>query len=160
MRAVFRLALAEGLLLAVVGVGKMIDPGQQRSEHLAVVADAAHRSAAEADAVIAALAADQAGAGALALDLMIGQRHLERGIGGLRSGIAEEHVIQPGRGEVRDAGREFERLRNAELERRRVIQRLGLRGNSGGYLGAAVAGIGAPHARRGIDNLAAEALDY
>ena len=68
MRAVFRLALGEGLLLAVVGVGKMIDAGEQRAVHPAVIDDAADRSAAEADAVIAALAADQAGAGALAAE--------------------------------------------------------------------------------------------
>src|SRR5439155_10188243 len=66
MRAIFRLAPGEGLLVAVIGVGKMIDAGQERSEHLAVADDAADRSAAEADAVIAALAADQASAGALA----------------------------------------------------------------------------------------------
>jgi hypothetical protein len=84
MRAVFRLALGEGLLVAVIGRGQVIDAGQQRSEHLAVVDDAADRSAAEADAVIAALAADQTGACALALDLMIGQRDLERGVGGFR----------------------------------------------------------------------------
>ena len=68
MRAVFRLALAEGLLLAVIGVGQVIDAGQQRSEHLAVVDDAADGCAAEADAVIAAFAADQAAAGALAAE--------------------------------------------------------------------------------------------
>ena len=60
MRAPFRLALGEGLLLAVVGVRQMIDAGQQRAERLAVVDDAADRDAAEADAVIAALAADEA----------------------------------------------------------------------------------------------------
>ena len=84
MRAVFRLALGEGLLVAVIGRGKVIDAGQQRSEHLAVVDNAADRSTAEADAVIAALAADQAGARALTVDLMIGQRDLERGISGFR----------------------------------------------------------------------------
>src|SRR6266508_2682451 len=68
MRAIFRLALGEGLLVAVIGRGKVIDAGQQRSEHLAVVDDAADRSTAEADAVIAALAADQAGARALTLN--------------------------------------------------------------------------------------------
>src|SRR3979409_2327818 len=112
MCAVFRLAPGEGLLLAVIGVGKVIDAGQQRSEHLAVVDDAADRRAAETDTVIAALAADQAAAGALALDLMIGERDLERGIGGLRSGIAEENVIEPGRRQLGDAACEFERLRN------------------------------------------------
>ena len=124
MRAIFRLALGEGLLLAVIGVRQVIDAGQQRAEHLAVVDDAADRGAAEADAVIAAFAADQAAAGALAVDLMIGQRDLERGIGGLRSGIAEEHVIEAGGREVGDAAGELEGLRNAELERRRIVERL------------------------------------
>ena len=66
MRAPVRLALAEGLVLAVVGVRQVIDAGQQRAEELAVVDDAADRDAAEADAVIAALAADQARARAFA----------------------------------------------------------------------------------------------
>src|SRR3954452_14690931 len=57
MRAVFRLALGERLFLAVVGVGKVVDSGQQRSEHLAIVDDAADGSAAETDAMVATLAA-------------------------------------------------------------------------------------------------------
>src|SRR6267378_6463289 len=121
MGAVFRLALGEGLFFAVIGMGEVIDARQEGAEHLAVADDAAHRSTAEADAVIAALAADQPGAGALALDLMIGQRDLERGIGGLRSGIAEENMIEPGRREIGDAAREVEGLRNAELKRRCII---------------------------------------
>ena len=60
MRAPFRLALGERLLLAVVGVRQMIDARQHRAERLAVVGEAADRHAAEADAVIAALAADEA----------------------------------------------------------------------------------------------------
>ena len=155
MRAVFRLALAEGLLVAVIGVGQMIDAGQQRAEHLAVVDDAADRGAAEADAVIAALAADQAGARAFAADVVIGQRDLQRGVGGFRAGIAEEHVFEPGRRQFGDAARQFERLRMAELERRRVIQRLGLLADRRGNLAAAVAGIAAPHAGGGVDDLAA-----
>jgi hypothetical protein len=43
-----------------MGVRHVVDAGQQRAEHLAVGDDAAHRDAAEIDAVIAALAADQA----------------------------------------------------------------------------------------------------
>ena len=66
MRAPFRLAFGEGLMLAVIGRRQMIDAGQQRAEEFAVVDDAADRNAAEADAVIAALAADQPGARALA----------------------------------------------------------------------------------------------
>src|SRR5438105_7688653 len=157
MRAIFRLALGEGLLLAVIGVRQMVDAGQERAEHLAIADDAADGSAAEADAVIAALAADQAGAGALTRDLMIGQRDLERGVGGFRSRVAEEHMIKPGRREIGDAACKLESLRYAELERRRVIQRLGLLGDRLRNLAAAVAGIGAPHARCRVDDLAAGA---
>ena len=60
MGAPFRLALGEGLMLAVIGRGQMVDAGQERAEELAVVGHAADRDAAEADPVIAALAADQA----------------------------------------------------------------------------------------------------
>ena len=85
MHAVFRLAFGEGLLVAVIGVGQVIDTGQQRAIHLAIIDDAADRGAAEADPVIAALAADQAGAGALTGELVIGERDLERGVGGFRA---------------------------------------------------------------------------
>jgi hypothetical protein len=57
-----RLALREGVLRQVRGVGQVVDAGQHRAEGLAVVGHAADRDAAEADAVIAALAADEAGA--------------------------------------------------------------------------------------------------
>ena len=155
MRAILRLALAEGLLVAVIGVRQMIDAGQQRAEHLAVVDNAADRGAAKADAMIAALAADQPGAGALAVELVIRQRDLQRGVGGFRAGIAEEHMVEPIRREIGDPACQFERLRNAELERRRVIQRRGLLGDRRGNLRAAVAGIAAPHAGGGVDDLAA-----
>ena len=59
MGAPLGLALGEGLVLAVVGVGQVVDAGEQRAELLAVRHDAADRDAAEADAVVAALAADQ-----------------------------------------------------------------------------------------------------
>ena len=55
-----------------VGVRHVVDAGQQRAEHLAVGDDAADRDAAEIDAVIAALAADQPGPRALAPRALIG----------------------------------------------------------------------------------------
>src|SRR5260370_13428992 len=133
----------------------MIEPRQQRAVHLAVIDDAADRSAAKTDAVIAALAADQAGAAALALDLVIGQRDFERGIGGFGTGIAEENVIEAFGCEISDAACELKGLRNAELKRRRIIQRLGLLADRGRNLAAAMAGVATPHARGGIDDLAA-----
>src|SRR5260221_2436370 len=105
--------------------------------------------------MIAALAADQAGARSLALDLVKGQRDLERGIGGFRPGIAEKYAIQPGGRELGDAACELKGLGNTELERRGIIQGFGLLGDRRRNLAAAMTGIGAPHARRGVDDLAA-----
>ena len=73
MRAPFRLALREGLLLAIIGRWKMIDAGEKRAEELAVCADAADRHAAEARAMIAALAPDQPLAGAFATEVVISE---------------------------------------------------------------------------------------
>ena len=67
LRAMLRLAAREGVLGRQVRVRHVVDAGQQRAEHLAVGDDAADRDAAEIDAVIAALAADQAEARAVAL---------------------------------------------------------------------------------------------
>ena len=78
--------------------------------------------AAEADAVIAALAADQAHARGVAAHVVIGERDLERGIDRLRAGIAEEHVIEIAGRQRRDAAGEFESLGMAELEGRREVE--------------------------------------
>src|ERR1051325_5420452 len=85
MRAPLRLALGECLMLAAIGRRQVIDAGEKRAEEFAVVDDAADRNAAEADAVIAALAANQAGAAAFAADIVIGQRAFERGVDRLRA---------------------------------------------------------------------------
>ena len=76
MGAPFRLALGEGLMLATIGRGQMVDAGEQRAEELAVVDHAADRNAAEADAVIGPLAADQPLARALSAHIVIGERDL------------------------------------------------------------------------------------
>src|SRR3954452_6602635 len=122
MRAPIRLAFGKSLLLAIVSVRQMVDSGQQRAEQFPVVDDAADRNAAEADAVIAALATDQPGARALAAHVMIGEGDLERGVDRLRAGVAEEHVVEIARREGSDAARQFESFRMRELEGRRVIQ--------------------------------------
>ncbi len=123
MRAPFRLADGEGLLLAIVSRRQMIDAGEQRAELLAVVDDAADRDAAEADAVIAALAADQPHARGVAAHVVIGERDLERGVDRFRTGIAEEHMVEIAGRERRDPARQLERLGMAELEGRRVVER-------------------------------------
>ena len=122
MRAIVRLALGEGLLLAVIGVRQVVDAGQQRAEELAVGDDAADRDAAEADAVIAALAADQPGLGALAEHVPVGERDLQRRVGGLRAGVGEEDMVEIAGRQRRDPGRGGEHLRMAELEGRREIE--------------------------------------
>src|SRR5262249_54609893 len=80
MRAPFRLTLRERLLLAIVGRRQVIDAGQERTEEFPVVDNTADRDAAEADAVIAALAPDQPRAPAFAAHIVIGERDLERSV--------------------------------------------------------------------------------
>ena len=147
MRAPFRLALGEGLMLAAIGRRQMIDAGQQRAEELAVVDDAADRNAAETDAVIAALAADQPGAGAFAAHIVIGERDFERGIDRLRAGIAEEHAVEIGRRQRGNAARQFKGLRMGELKGRRIIEFFGLPLDRGDDRIAVMPGIAAPQAR-------------
>src|SRR6202023_3149125 len=111
---------------ATVSRWQMIDTGQQRAEMLAVTDDAADRNAAKADAVIAALAADQPGARGLAAHIMIGERDLERGVDRFRAGIAKEYTVEIAGRQRRDPACQFERFRVGKLERRRVIEFRGL----------------------------------
>ena len=137
----------------------MIDAGEQRAELLAVGDDAADRDAAEADAVIAALAADQPHARGVAAHVVIGERDLERGIDRLRAGIAEEHMIEIAGRQRRDAARQLEGLRMAELEGRRVVEFGRLRLDRGDDRVAVVAGIGAPQPGGAVEQLAAVGRD-
>ena len=154
MRAPLRLADGEGLLGAVIGGLQMIDAGHQHAELLAVVDDAADRDAAEADAVIAALAADQPHARGVAAHVVIGERDLERGVDRLRAGIAEEHVVEIAGRQRGDAARQLEGLRVRELEGRRVVElaRLGLDRFHDRI--AIMARIGAPETGGAVDQLA------
>ena len=151
MLAPFRLADGEGLLGAVIGRRQMIDAGKQRAELLAVGDHAADRGAAEADAVIAALAADQPHARGVAAHIMIGERDLERGVDRLRAGIAEEHMIEIAGRQRRDAPGQFEGLGMAELEGRREVElgRLALDRRHDRV--AVMPGIGAPQAGGAVD---------
>src|SRR5260370_4624277 len=127
----------------------MLDAGPWGSELLAVVADAGDRRPGEADAMIAALTADQAGARSLALDLVKGQRDLERGIGGFRPGIAEKYVIQSGGRELGDAACELKGLGNTELERRGIKQGFGPLGGRPRNLAGGPNRDGSPHSPPG-----------
>ncbi|MNL75683.1 hypothetical protein D3C87_2015310 [compost metagenome] len=68
--------------------------GRYLREDATVVDKSANRDAAEADAVIALLATDDAGAGALADGALVGDRNLQRRIDRFRSGAGEEHAIE------------------------------------------------------------------
>ena len=153
MAAPFRLALGEGLMFAAVGGRQMVGSGQQGAEELAVVDHAADGNAAEADAVIAALAADQALPRAVAAHVVVGDRDFQRGVGGFRSRIGEEDMVEIARREFGDARGELECERMRELEGRREIQFGGLaldRGDDGGPI---VAGVAAPERRGRVENL-------
>ena len=109
VRAPLGLALGEGLLGAVVGGLQMVDAGQHVAELLAVGDHAADRDAAEADAVVAALAADEARARALTAGLVVAERDLERGVDRLAARIGEEGIVEIAR---RQQGRAVEASSN------------------------------------------------
>ena len=139
----------------IMGVGQMIDAGQQAAEGLAVGDDAADGDAAEADAVIAALAPDQPRARALAADAVIGDRHLEGGVDRFRSGIGEEDMVEIRAQQIGEARGEFEDRGMAHLEGRRVVEAADLIAHRFHDLAPAMAGIDAPEARRAVQHLAA-----
>ena len=150
--APFGLAAREGLMLAVVGRRHVVDAGKERAEELAVVDDSPDRDAAEADAMIAALAPDEAGALALALHVPVGHGDLQRGVAGLGARIREEDMVEIGRRKLGDAARELEGVGMSELEGRREIERASLQGDRFGNLVAVMAGIAAPQARCRIEH--------
>ena len=155
MRAPFGLALGEGLGVAVIGVRQVVDAGEERAKELPVIDDAADRDAAEADAVIAALAADEAGARAVAAHVVIGERDLECGVDRLRTRIAEEHMVEIAGREGRDAACEFKRVRMSELECRCVVELLRLALDRRDDRVAVVARIAAPQAGSAVEHSAA-----
>ncbi len=153
--AVLRLILGESVAGEIMGVADVVDARQMRGEGPAVGDHAADRHAAEADTVIAALAADQAGAGRLAVGAVVGERDLQRRVDRFGAGIGEEDTVQVLRCDLGETLGEIEGQRMAHLERGREIQRHQLALDRGGDLPAAVAGIDAPEARGAVDHLAA-----
>jgi hypothetical protein len=127
VRAPGRHPARERHLGRIVRMRQMVDAGKlRRGKHLAVGDHPADRDAAEADAVIAALAADEAGARGLALHAVVSERDLQRGVDRLGARVDEEHVIEPVRRHRGDAVGEPERARVTHLERRAVVDGLEL----------------------------------
>ena len=152
--AVLGLAPAEGVAAKVVRVANVIDAGQQRAEHLAVVENAADGGAAEIDAVIAALAADQARLGGVAFGPMIGERDLERGLDELGAGVGEEHVVEARRRDIDELGGAFEGARMTHLEAAGEVELADLLADRLDDLRPAVTGIDAPQPRRSVEHAA------
>ena len=153
--AMLRLILREGVAGEIMGVTDVVDARQMGREGAAVRHHAADRHAAEADAVIAALAADQARPRSLSDGALIGQRDLQRGVDRLGAGIGEEDAVEPLRRDLGEPLGEIERQRMAHVERGREVEVRQLPLDGGGDLAAAMAGIDAPEAGRAVDHLAA-----
>ncbi len=90
--AVFRFAARVSILFQVVRMRQVVHARQHHAIRLAVAGDTTDRDAAEADAVIAAFAADQPGAARFTARLVIGQRDLQRGIHRFGTGVGVEHM--------------------------------------------------------------------
>jgi hypothetical protein len=136
-------------------VAQVIDALQHRAEVLAVVDHAADGNSAEADPVVAALAADEACARTFAAHAVVGDRNLQRRVHGLGAGVREEHAVEALGRDLHQRVRELERDGVAHLERRCVVHHRNLfRDRLGDFL-AAVARIDAPETGRGVEHLAA-----
>src|SRR6516225_3323837 len=105
-------AAREGVAGGVMGMRQVID-GRKLREEAPGVDDAADRDAAEADAVIAALAPDQPGPLSFAASPMIGERDIERRVDRLRARTREEDAVEPLRRHGRKPCGEFEGERMA-----------------------------------------------
>ena len=153
MRAMFRLP-ARHAVFRQMRMGQVVHPGQQAAEDAAVADDAAHRDAAEAHAVIPALAPDQARPAALAARAVIGQCDLQRGIHRLGARVGVEHMLQPLGRDVDDPVGEFERARMAHLECRRIVQRAHHPADRLGDARPAMTGVAAPEPCGPVQDLA------
>ena len=123
MQAPLGLTARVAHLAGVEGVRQMVDArDHQRREHLAVGRNAAHRNAAHADAMIGALAADDARAGGIASRAVVGDGNLEGGIDSLRAGIDKEHAITWPAGQFDQSAGQRKRGGVTHLEARREVE--------------------------------------
>ena len=154
-RAVLRHPAREGVARQVMGVADMVGAGQQRPEALAVADNAADRDAAEVDAVVAALAADQPGSRSVAAGTVVADRHLECRLDGFGARIGEEDLVESVGGELYESFRQLEGLRVPHVEGRREIHFGGLLCNRLHDARPGVAGVDAPQPGDAVEDLAA-----
>jgi TetR/AcrR family transcriptional regulator len=150
--AVLGQAAGEGVAGGIVRVPDVVDAGEQSAEHLAVGDDPADRDAAEVYAVIAALAADEACARALALGAVISEGDLQCGLDGFGTRIREEDVVEPLGGDLRQARGELEGLRVRHLEGGGIVELGDLLLHRLDDFRPAMAGIDAPQPRGAVEN--------
>jgi len=143
--------------LGVVRGPQLVHAGQHGAEPLAVVGHAADGNAAEADAVVALLAADQARALALAARAVVGERDLQRGVHRLRAGVGEEDMLERVRRDRRQPLGEHEGQGMAHLEGGREIHGRDLPLHRLDDARAGMAGVAAPQPGRAVEDLAAVA---
>ena len=153
--AMFRYAATERIAAQVVGVAKVIHATEHRPEALAIADHAAHRDAAEVDAVVTPLAADQPGARAFATGAVVGDRHLQRGVGRFRAGIAEEHLVEAGGCQLDELFSQLERFRVRKIEWGREIHLGRLFRDCLDDLRSRMAGVDTPQPGHAIEDLPA-----
>nr|GEU28076.1 hypothetical protein [Tanacetum cinerariifolium] len=152
LEAVFRFAARVRVLVQVVGVRQVVHARQHHAVRLAVAGDAAHRDAAEAHPVVAPFAADQARAASLAARAVVRERHLERGVHGLGTGVGIEHVAEAVVGVVHQLVGQLEGGRVAHLEGGCEIELAHHVAHGGNDLWLGVAARHAPQAGRAVED--------
>ena len=116
-----------GMVYRVMDKAHVVHAGQQlRAVHLAVGGQAAHAHAAKVHAVVTLFSANEDVSVALAPRAVVGQRHFQSGVGGLRARVAKQHFVQVAGGHVGNHLRRFEGFVVAGLERGGVVQRIEL----------------------------------
>ena len=155
LSAVLGLAAREGIARRIVRVAHVIDRSEHVAEGLAVADHAAYGNAAEADAVVAALASDQDAARAFAADAVVSQRDFQRGIHCFGAGVGEEHPVHALRGDRRQLFRRLEGDGVVHLEAGRVVHGLGLLLDRVDDRAAAVACVDRPKPGDAIEHFAA-----
>ncbi|MNQ03359.1 hypothetical protein D3C85_160590 [compost metagenome] len=153
--AVRRLAAREGVARQVERVRQVVHAVEQRPEGAALAPDAAHRDAAEAHAVVRALAPDEPVAARVAARPVVGHRDLQRGVDRLGARVGEEHVVHAGRRHLREALRQREGGGVADLEVGGVVEHVDLRLHRRADPRVAVPGVHAPQAGDGVEHAAA-----
>ena len=105
--------------------------------------------------MVTTLAADQPGAGALTAHLVVGQRHLQRGLHAFRPGVGEKHLAHAGRCNLRQPFSKLEGLRVRHLEGRAEVHLGRLLLDRLHDARPGVASVHTPQASRSVQHLAA-----